>query len=122
METSVADGGGREGSWAQLHMDSPRIKLAKMKKAFLMLLSIQSAMNRLKEAICFAFVTLRGDVPDRQHASPVIIRLDPDVIENLIHDTVRIKASIVEADELEAGERRFGCAEIIQPPRLTERM
>lgn len=34
------------------------------------------------------------------------LKADPDVIENIVYESVRIKASVVEADEREKGERR----------------
>ena len=74
--------------------------------AVLKTLSGSDVVNGLAEVVKHSLIADREAFAFIESNTAEIIGLDADVIENLIHDTVRIKAIIVETDERETGERR----------------
>ena len=69
-------------------------------------LSRAEVANGLAEVIKHALIADRNAFEFIETNAADILELNTGVIENLIHDTVRIKADIVTLDELEKGERR----------------
>jgi 3-dehydroquinate synthase len=74
--------------------------------AVLKTLSRADVANGLAEVVKHALIADKSAFEFIEANAAEILELSPGVIENLIHDAVRIKADIVERDELEKGERR----------------
>ena len=74
--------------------------------AVLKTLSRSDVANGLAEVVKHSLIADRDAFEFIEANADEIIELDPGVIQNLIYDTVRIKANIVEMDERETGERR----------------
>ncbi len=60
----------------------------------------------LAEIVKHACIADAGYFEFIEHHADAIQRLDPEVIHKLVHDSVVIKADVVNKDEQEAGERR----------------
>ena len=69
-------------------------------------LSRAEVANGLAEVVKHALIADRNAFEFIETNAVDILELNPGVIDNLIRDTVRIKADIVTQDELEKGERR----------------